>query len=207
MKTRTIEIFSFDELSDSAKERARYWFRSGDEFDPEFIRDEFVELLTATGFLITEPRYDRAIFWNTNPIEAAFNASWSASRVDVPACAKLCADRPNDKETHRIVATLIGLATRFPDATGTAECGTNINQSAEYDTGITDDTSDAECNAVLARQHETDAYAEFAELVRDLAHEFAKAVNAEYEYQNSDDCVDENIRANDYEFLSDGTRA
>lgn len=28
----------------------------------------------------------------------------------------------------------------------------------------------------------------------------------EYEYQNSDECVDENITNNDYTFLADGTR-
>jgi uncharacterized protein YggL (DUF469 family) len=64
-------------------------------------------------------------------------------------------------------------------------------------TCIIDDTTDD----YIATQDE------FAELVRDLAHEFAKAVNAEWESEQSDEYVDDCICANEYEFLADGSRA
>ena len=40
MKTVEIGIYTFDELSEDAKERARDWYRESDEFNPEFEQFE-----------------------------------------------------------------------------------------------------------------------------------------------------------------------
>jgi len=56
-----------------------------------------------------------------------------------------------------------------------------------------------------------DACAAFAESVQEFARAMAqnlyRALEREYEYQNSNECVDENIRANEYEFTEDGEKA
>jgi len=40
-----------------------------------------------------------------------------------------------------------------------------------------------------------------------LREEYLSMLRKEYEYLTSTECVDETIRANEYEFLVDGTRA
>jgi hypothetical protein len=45
------------------------------------------------------------------------------------------------------------------------------------------------------------------ELMRDFARWIYRALEREYDYQNSDEAVDEMIRANGYEFEEDGARA
>ena len=48
---------------------------------------------------------------------------------------------------------------------------------------------------------------EFTEIMRDFANWIYRSLEEEYNWQMSDECVDENIRANDYEFTEDGERA
>ena len=52
MRTETIEIYTFDELSDSAKEKARGWWRNGDlDYDwYEPVYSDFVEICGILGF-------------------------------------------------------------------------------------------------------------------------------------------------------------
>lgn len=45
------------------------------------------------------------------------------------------------------------------------------------------------------------------DLLRDVANWGERLLTGEYEYRNSDECVTENIRANEYEFTEDGNRA
>ena len=44
-------------------------------------------------------------------------------------------------------------------------------------------------------------------IVRDLSHWLYRRLRDEVEYQNSDETVDESIRANEYEFYANGSRA
>ena len=44
----------------------------------------------------------------------------------------------------------------------------------------------------------------FEELVKDCFHSFARSVADDIDYQNSDEVIEETIRANDYDFTSDG---
>jgi hypothetical protein len=68
--------------------------------------------------------------------------------------------------------------------------------SVESNSGDFDKTEDA-CNM------EYDA----ADIFCDLASWLYDQLHAEYDYQNSDECVDESIEANEYEFDEDGDRA
>ena len=205
MRTIEVKLYQFDELeTEQAKDNARYWYRSSDEFDVDCILDEFVEVATACGFCLqTRPvrlmdgtnRYDPVIHFEIGGRgeNASFDGSWSASRVDLQACKVIAENRPLDTETLRILSAFQALAVRFPDATGTASSeGRSRYQSADFDTN-SDEVNDAECD--------------FSELVKALAEQLQRALSAEYEYQNSDEYVDDCIRANEYEFTADGTRA
>ncbi len=193
-RTTVIDVYQFDELSDDAKERARDWFR--ERIDPdylEFTLDDCADALKALGFSIGNRHDKRAIYWDTNPIDAAFDATWSAQRF---APDELLADRPTDIELHRIAEALRVLVGQMPEASGSCDSGRNCNQTAGFYAG--DDSNDSGMN--------DDPAAEFECVVTDLAHWIATTVNAEYEYQYSAECVDENIRCNEYDFDENGKR-
>jgi hypothetical protein len=209
MREKTIKLYTFDELSDAAKEKARDWYRNasaGDQDFAEYPTDEFADLLMALGFTSSNRGKERfRPYWNTNPIEAAFDASWHALNVnEFGKLDKLLADRPKDvgcksnDETHRIAEALRAIVADWPNAYGSANSGTRgNNQSADFT------ANSEEYDEVHSASIES-AVDKFSELVADLASEFATAVNAEYEYQNSDEYVDDTIRANEYEFTEDG---
>lgn len=53
MRTIQTNVYTYDELSDDAKEKARDWFRegsAGDDFFSETPIDEFLEIGAALGF-------------------------------------------------------------------------------------------------------------------------------------------------------------
>lgn len=62
---------------------------------------------------------------------------------------------------------------------------------------------------LLAQDIEDEAAAQQLEeeYVRELKEEYWHMLNREMEYQLSDECVDETIKANEYEFLENGKRA
>ncbi len=199
-KQRTIDVYRFDELDDRAKDCARDRYRGYiDPNDFKFTLDECADALKALGFDVSKPRgcnSGHAIYWDTNPIGAAFDATWSAQRF---APDKLLKDRPTDKELHRIAAELATVARVCPNAYGLCDSGRNCNQTAELDANVEDCGREAEESA----QGMADV---FTEAVTDLAHWIATVINAEYEWQNSDECVDENIRCNEYDFDINGKR-
>jgi hypothetical protein len=193
-RTTVIDTYQFDELDGCAKERARDWYRGcieSDDFD--WALGDCAEALKALGFSVGNRHNKRAIYWSLNPIDAAFDATWSASRFAPNALLK---DRPTDKELHRIAEALRVLVGQMPEASGSCDSGRNCNQTAEFYAG--DDSNDSGMN--------DDPAAEFECVVTDLAHWIATAVNAEYEYRYSAECVDENIRCNEYDFDENGKR-
>ena len=196
-RTTVIDMYQFDELDDCAKERARDWYRGCTESDDfDYTLDDCAEALKALGFRLGNRYNKRTIYWGTNPIDAAFDATWSAQRF---APDKLLADRPTDKELHRITAELATVARAYPNAHGSCTRGRNRNQTAEFDANVEDCEREAEESA----QGTADT---FRTAVTDLAHWVATTINAEYEYQYSAECVDESIRCNEYEFDINGKR-
>ena len=61
MKTVEIGIYTFDELSEDAKERARDWYRESDEFNPEF---EQFETLLGRPLIVSERASESRSFCN-----------------------------------------------------------------------------------------------------------------------------------------------
>jgi hypothetical protein len=102
-------------------------------------------------------------------------------------------------ELHRIAGTLTAIADKYPDAGGNASSpGYRYhNQRADFDSNDGPEYSGMNDGPV----------AEFASCVTDLAHNFYRALEADYEYQNSDVQVDENIICNEYEFTEEGNRS
>ena len=216
MRIIETKVYTFDELSDRAKEKARDWYRetsAGDNFWAEPVTENFVEVLKACGFdiaTIQGRRSEPAIYWELNPDNAGFDASWRASDVNVDP---IIADRPvtyKDSEGKEqrcegnaqlvsILERIKKLAHDRRNAYGSVSVshrGTDIGE-----TEWTDESCDnLECDCA-ARANE------FRDIAIDLADYLARALSAEYENQNSDETISETILANEYEFTEDGERA
>lgn len=195
MRKIEVEVFTFAELSESAKERAREWFRQGIQFDTiDIIECTILDAAKMLGITIDRPRSRRtgyAIDWNTNPVGAAFVGSWHASDVRPGALVK---EFPQDATLAVIAADLEKVAAEFPDAYANCDTGRGCFQRVEAYAEAGEDSDD--CGDDV-EQLITDALTSFA-------HWMATTIAAEYEYQYSDECVDESIEANGYEFTADG---
>ena len=216
MRTISVNLYQYDELSDKAKAKARDWYReasAGDNFWTEYVTEDFVEVLKACGFDIAMMRGTRAepaIYWELYPASAAFEASWHASSVNVDP---IIADRPvtyKDSEgkeqrcegNARLVSILERIKKLAHDrrnaygSVSVSRRGTDIGE-----TEWTDESCDnLECDCA-ARANE------FRDIAIDLADYLARILSAEYEDQNSDETISETILANEYEFTEDGERA
>lgn len=189
-RIKNIEVFQYSELSDNAKARARDWWVQGSQFDPECEIDEFKTVLHALGFTATDK-----IFWDINPIDAAWLSSWTAEHcmesVRVEARKAIVADRPTDSDLHGILNRFEAEAKASVDAGASTECYSRRNVSL----------------LVVPWGFDNDDSTAFANVCTDLAHWFARRVNAEYEYQNSEEFIADVMEANDYEFTAEGERA
>lgn len=195
MRKEEITIYTFSELSDDAKEHAREWFRQGIEFDStNVIECMVIPAATMLGITIDRPRGQRtgyAVDWDTNPIGAAFVGSWRASDVKPGAIEK---EWPRESVLHVIARDLEAVAAEFPDAYANCDTGRGCFQRVEAYAEAADDPDDC---ADAAEQAIVDALQSFA-------HWIGCTIAAEWEYQFSDECVDELIEANGYEFTAAG---
>lgn len=208
MKTVQIEVFEFDELSDSAKETARAWWReasAGDDFWSECALEDAKECFALVGFSIKDVFYSG--FWSQGD-GACFTGTWYARDVKP---GKLKKHAPQDAELHRIALELERIAVAFPDAAMRIEHREVHEMSASFEHELnapeySDDVARtvAEWDA-LAKACEPFEEA-LIETARDAMHWIYRTLEKEYEYQNADKQVDENIRANEYEFLENGER-
>lgn len=195
MRKVEIDVFQFSELSETAKDRARAWFREGIQFDgDDTIENCIVPAAALLGITIDRPRGQRtgyAVDWDTNPIGAAFAGSWRASDVKPGAIQK---EWPKESTLHVIARDLEAVARDFPDAYANLDTGRGCFQRVEAYAEAGEDSDD--CGDDVA-QLVVDSLTSFA-------HWMATTIAAEYEYQYSDECVNESIEANGYEFTADG---
>jgi len=190
------EVFTFAELSDNAKERAREWFRQDIEFDADdIIEYAILDAAKLLGITIDRSRGQRtgyAVYWDTNPIGAAFAGSWHASDVRPGAIQK---EFPEAFTLHAIAADLESVAAEFPDAYANLDTGRGCFQRVE---------AYADDSLGYGENHDDSAAQTIADALQSFAHWMGSTIASEMEYQFSDECVDESIKANGYEFTADG---
>lgn len=98
----TITTYSFDELSDKAKEKAREWFRSGDDFSiyAEDVVADAKAIGKIMGIDIKDVYYSG--FWSQGD-GASFTGRWAYKNGSVKVIKSYA---PQDTELHRIAAEL-----------------------------------------------------------------------------------------------------
>lgn len=205
MRTIQTTVYTFEELSEQAKEKAREWYRSGafdyDWFD--FVYEDAATIAEMFGLDICTQRvqlkdgshrYDPSIFFSgfwSQGDGACFAGSYQYKKGALKAVRQ---HAPNDKRLHEIVSTLQQLQrVNFYQVT----CKTK-HYGHYYHSGC----MSVECERADGRDviNEYD----FRVCMRDFADWIYNQLEKEYEWLNSDEQVDESIITNEYEFDEEG---
>jgi hypothetical protein len=162
MKTITKNIYTFDELSDAAKETARDWYRecaSHDEWWESTYDDAERAGLKITSFDLDRNRH----------------ATGEFIRSAVDCAERIVADHGKDCETYKTASA-------------------HLKAGEAVEDSFSDDASE--------KIEELEA-----DFLKSILEDYSISLQREYEYLYSDECVDETIKINGYEFDEEGNRA
>ena len=208
MRTQTITIYKFDELSDEAKQTAidgnRYWnVQDFDWWDSSY--EYFAEAAGLFGLDIRQTRkslmdgtfrYDPTIFFSGFSSQgdgACFEGEYSYKKGAIKATKQAL---PTDSYLLRLVRDLQALQQRnFYQLTATVKHRGHYNHSGCMD--ITVDRADGK--AFSGGDEES-----LKQLFRDFADWIYSHLEKEYDYLTSDESVAESLSANEIEFTEEG---
>lgn len=204
-------VYQLHELPNAAKENARAWYREGylDDDWHELVYADFETICAILGVTLKtncvrlmgggsrqKPRIFFSGFWSQGD-GACFEGRYAHARQAPKAIRRYA---PKDTELHRIADALEAIQRR------------NFYQ-LHADTRHQGHYYHAYCMAVsVERDSPTgqnmtgDAEDIVVEALRDLARWLYQQLEREYQYQMSDEIVDESIAANEYSFTESGRR-
>ena len=204
-------VYRLDELPEGVKDRARAWYREGG-FDHDWydaVYEDFqriadilgIRLKTRTTRLVGgRTRQDPCIwfsgFWSQGD-GAAWEGVYSYRKS---AAAELRAFAPKDKTLHRIAETLQAAQRQnFYQLRAEVTHRGNYYHAFTMAVSVTRDSAPAVEITDHAETVVTDA-------LRDLANWLYRQLEQEYEYQTSDDAVDEMLVVGGFTFTEEGRR-
>lgn len=219
-KERSITVYQFNELADRAKETARDWFRRGDDFNDFHgtnVIDDCARLAALIGIDMRTKRVplmgggtrlDPEVYYSgfcSQGDGASFYGSYSYRKGGTAALAAEAPTGPDDdghKGNNEINAIARELQTlqrrhfyRLQAAIGRSGSRYAHEMTMAIDVERADSVDLDETTIEAVR-----------DCMRDVARWIYRTLEREYEYQNSDAVVDENILANEYEFDEEGNR-
>jgi hypothetical protein len=204
--SRIIEttVYQFDELNPEAKERARDWYREASsadfaEFHAESMYEDFLRVAEIFGITIRTYRKTYGIYWSGFSSQGDGASYAGHYRYAKGTPKKIREYAPQDTELHRIADDLQHLQ-RLCFYTLTASI--NAGNSHYSHSGTMRFEVENRLGGEVAEGYQEN----LTQLLRDFADWMYRQLEKEYEYQNSDEVVDENIRANEYEFTENGAR-
>lgn len=200
MITKTINLYTFGELSDNAKEKARQWWRDrenesfSDDLDLEWI-ETAAKLLGITFKQRGDKRKESCVWWELHRqgAGASFDATYSYSKGSVKAVA---AEFPKDEELNRIARELAVIQKEHRYKVSAV---IKSDSRGHYFTDIDIDRGDYDNDWLTS----DDAKA-VEELFKDFAQWIYKYIAAEWDHRMSDEYVDDAITANEYTFTVTG---
>jgi hypothetical protein len=220
MKTIQVQAFEFDELSDAAKERARESYRrasEGDDFWSECVIDETVQQGELMGITFKERARTSmsgkplpgapCIWWrgfSSQGDGACFEGTWRACDVKADKVADGWGDSPETTEIKRIAAEFDRIAKKYPEASFSVTHRGHYSHEncTEFDFSVAGDEETQISDGEIEGAEES-----LKEAAKDFMRYIYRALEKEYEHQNSDEAVDENISANEYLFTEEGRRS
>lgn len=195
-RTVSKEIYTFAELSEAAKEKARDWYRSGD-LNYEWWDFVFEDAKTIGALMGIE--IDNIYFsgFASQGDGAQFVGSYAYKRGALAAV----------KDYAPLDATLAGIAANLQEEQrkNFYALSASVTATGRYShPNCTDisvyDNRDHAYNG-MASEDAADGIAEF---LRDFMYWIYKQLETEWDYLNSDEAIDETLTANEYEFTADG---
>ena len=204
-------VYPLSELTDNARETARNWYRQHCFDHPwyDFVFEDFQAICEILGIRIaTSPlhRIDRApsdhphIFFRGFAYQGD-GASFAGRYCYATNSARAIRDHaPQDKDLHRIADTLHDLQRR-----NFYQLHAQIRQRGRYTHEYTM-TVDVERDSPNWQPPTDDSEDAVTEAMRDLARWLYRQLEREYDYQSSDEQVDQSIAINGYTFTADGER-
>lgn len=213
---RTVEstVYTFDELSDRAKDRARDWYRNVsssdfDDFGAETALEDAAEVCKLLGIELDtravplmngSTRREPVIYYRGFSSQGDGCSFTGCYRYRPGALQAIRTYAPQDTELHRIAAELQNLQRRNFYR---LECLLSRSSSHYvHELTVSGDVSRTDDAPVSS-----DTEAEVIDLLRDVMRWAYRQLEREYEYQNADEQIDESIRGNEYEFTEEGDPA
>ena len=204
-------VYQLNELDKAAKDKARSWYReTGFDHDWfEFVYEDFERICAILGVeLGTSPvrlygggtRQKPRIYFSGFSSQgdgACFAGRYAYGKRSL---GEIRAYAPKDAELHRIAACLHTVQRR-----NFYQIHATMSHRGHYY---------HEHSMMVAVERDSPSFqgvsnadeAEVIEALRDLARWLYRALECEYDYQSSDECVDEMISANAYSFTQSGRR-
>ena len=189
------DVYTFDELDESAKQTAIDWFREGN-LDYEwwdFVYDDATEIGKILGIEI-----DKIYFsgFSSQGDGACFEGSYSYEKGSVK---NVKSHAPRDTELHQIALDLSkAQRKRFYQLTA------NVKQSGHYMHEMCTEINVYDDYGALWCPTDADTEDSIIETLRDFMRWIYKQLESEYDFQNSDETIIDNIEGNAYEFTENG---
>ena len=204
-------VYTIDELSDTAKENARSWYRDRGLYDDwyDFVYEDFGAICRILGVTLAtspvllygggtrdKPHVNFSGFWSPGD-GASFEGWYGHARG---ATGAIRAHAPKDAELHRIADELQAVQRK-----NFWQLNARIQQRGrhchEYSMAI-----EVERDSPTWQPMTDGAEDIVIEALRDLARWLYRRLRFEYEHQTSDNVVDELLAANDLTFTAGGGR-
>lgn len=204
MKIHEIKTYLFDELpTDAAKEKAREWFRGDDDggWNSEYTIKDATRVFALMGFDISKVYYSGFCYQGDG---ACFEGTWRALNGAGNALAKVKEYAPQDETLHRLAKECERIAQLFPNTYLKVEHSGHYYH--EHCTDFTIDIHDDDGIEIEWTAARESAEKDLIEVSKDAMRWIYRQLEKDYEYSQSDEVVDENLRANEYEFTEDGER-
>lgn len=184
MRTITLPIYQFDELTPKAKEKARDWYRSCiDTMDFQDVVDSIKLAAHYLGF--GNANVPAQLSWSVGYCQSDFariEGWWLAKRVQITA---LNLEFPKDEQLHKVADRFESITRDFPDVYASTHGDRVIDL---FDMG-----GDF-------------AYAMLYDAIKAFNAWALRTLIAHSDWLHSNESVDSNILANEYEFTADGSR-
>jgi hypothetical protein len=186
-------VFSFDELNDRAKEKARDWFKSTDFFYADYVIDDVKEVAAHLGIDIDRIFYSGFSSQGDGACFEGFYKYKSGWRNELKGYA------PKDAELMRIGEALQKAQARhFYNLVASCKHRGHYYHSGCMDVGV--EHSDDRCRDLQSIEDDV------VQALRDFADWVYKMLMEAYDWTSADEQVDDSIEANGYTFTEDGKR-
>lgn len=220
-KTITIQAFTFQELSERAKDAVRSWLQESDYDWWDVIYEDFVIVAKCFGFEVntheryttkklSHPIYDSDIWFDSRyGYTAGFNAQWYL--LDATHATKKLAEHLDDELLQRMAVVLEAEIAKFAieGLEPIMREGNVVVKIVGDEHGVKDGCDSCEWSSEYELTEEQQAAAGSLGITveataKDLAKWLAKQLESEADYRASDEAITELCDANEYLFDEDG---